>query len=372
MKKIDNELLITSIRDRAAIDIKTNRIGGASVLVMQDGKELYREHFTNPEMIGGAITNQTVFRLASMTKPITAVATMILVDRGMLSLDDTVEMHLGSFGDMPVHDGEGGFFTTDRRVTVRHILTHSSGIGSGQAIEYSKQRCTSAHMQDNDSYVRFLAQEPLSFVPGTRQEYSGIAAFSVLTAIIQKLSGMPYEDFLNKEIFLPLGMTDTTFLPSAEQRARMIAMHNRVDGKCTLGPTYEGCVFENVPCQNFLGGAGLISTLDDYAKFAQMLLAGGAYAGGRIISEDAVKEIARPDVPFSDTECWGLGVRAISAEGNTLPVGAFGWSGAYGTHFFMDPTNRIVGLYMKNSAYDGGSGAQTSANFERDVYAALV
>ena len=355
-----------------AEDIKDCRVGGASVAVIEDGETVYRAHFSNPAMEGDCVSDETVYRLASMTKPITAVATMILVERGLLSLDDTVEMHLGVFGDMPVLDGAGGTFVTDRRVSIRHILTHSSGIGSGAAIENSSKRRTAADIIDNESYVRFLSGEPLSFVPGTKQEYSGIAAFSVLTAIIQKVTGETYEAFLQKELFGPLGMTDTTFLPSEQQRARLIAMHNRVDGKCTLGPTYEGCVFEAIPVTNFLGGAGLISTLADYTRFAGMLLGGGTYHGIRILTEASVREMARPDVPFSDTESWGLGVRAICAEGNTLPVGTFGWSGAYGTHFFVDPENRIAAVYMKNSAYDGGAGAVTSANFERDVYSALI
>ena len=372
MKKIDVKMLQDAIERRAAEDIKDNRIGGASVQVIQDGETVYRAHFENLEMGENTVSDDTLFRLASMTKPISAVAAMILVERGLLCLDDTVESYLGIFGDMPVLDGEGGTFLTDRRVTVRHLLTHTSGIGSGQAVEYSKTRRTPEDLRDNASFVAHLAGQPLSFVPGTRQEYSGIAAFSVLTAIVQKLTGLSYEEFLHKEIFCPLGMVDTTFLPSEQQRARLIPMHNRVDGKCALGPTYEGCVFEDVPVTNLLGGAGLASSLSDYARFATMLLNGGAYEGGRILREDSVREIARPDVPFNDTESWGLGVRSIRAEGNVLPVGVFGWSGAYGTHFFVDPENRIVGLYMKNSAYDGGSGAVTAANFEKDLYASLV
>ena len=371
MKVLNEAKLRSAIEKRMADDIAQNRVGGASLLVVQDGKEIYRASFTNPQMAGQSVTEDTLYRLASMTKPISGVAAMILVERGLLRLDDTVESYLGTFGDMLVLDGEGGTFPTDRRVTVRHLLTHTSGIGSGAAIDYSTSHRTSADLVDNASYVRHLEQMPLSFVPGTRQEYSGIAAFSVLTAIIQKLSGLSYEEFLQKEIFRPLGMVDTTFVPSEAQRARIIPMHDLVEGECALGPTYEGCVFEQIPVTNFLGGAGLVSSTADYARFATMLLHGGAYEGGRILTEESVRELSRPDVPMSDTESWGLGVRAVRAQGNTLPIGAFGWSGAYGTHFFVEPENRIVGIYMKNSAYDGGSGAVTSANFERDVYAAL-
>ena len=124
--------------------------------------------------------------------------------------------------------------------------------------------------------------------------------------------------------------------------------------------------------ENYLGGAGLISSLEDYFNFAQMLLNGGTFDGRRVISERAINELSRPQVFKRSSEYWGLGVRVISdAPDNVLPEGSFGWSGAYGTHFWVDPFNRIIGIYMKNSRYDGGSGAVTSKNFEADVYSAL-
>jgi CubicO group peptidase (beta-lactamase class C family) len=186
---------------------------------------------------------------------------------------------------------------------------------------------------------------------------------------------MPYEAFLKKEIFGPCRMIDTTFEPTPSQWPRLIAMHDKKDGESILGETFEGCVFEFVPPSNPLGGAGLISSASDYLNFAHMLMNDGDFEGRRILSKNAVEEISTPHVPEgiqSGVQRWGLGVRVITSENyGRLPVGTYGWSGAYGTHFWIDKENQTVGIYMKNSRYDGGSGARTSASFEKDVITAL-
>lgn len=157
----------------------------------------------------------------------------------------------------------------------------------------------------------------------------------------------------------------------------MIGMHQKRDGKACILKMPEGRVFANTPVTHFLGGSGLASTLPDYMNFAQMLLAQGVFKGRRVLSAEAVREMATPrmdlDVTGRDhTQQWGLGVRVIAGAGyRRLPVGAYGWSGACGTHFFLDPVNRIAAVYMKNSVSDGGSGARSAANFEEDIFAAF-
>lgn len=167
-------------------------------------------------------------------------------------------------------------------------------------------------------------------------------------------------------------MYDTAFVPNNGQWERIISMHKKENGKSEVAEMKKGCVFGNVPVTHYLGGAGLISSLGDYTSFARMLLNKGVINGNRIISEKAVKLISTPQVPESimpGNERWGLGVRVITSENyRFLPVGAFGWSGAYGTHFWIDPVNSIAAVYMKNSMFDGGSGAVTAANFEKDVF----
>ena len=366
MKHLSQENLATTIEKRALEDIEACNIGGVSILVAQDGDIIYKGHFSNTDL-GDAVSDRTLFRLASMTKPITAVATMILADRGLLSPEDTVDKFYGKFSSVKLLGSETKIPT---KITVEHLLTHTSGIGSRDVWSETVKQMTAENIADVEIFVDLLADQPLAFIPGTEQAYSGIGAFSVLTGIIQKVTDMPFPEFLKKEIFELCAMTDTTFEPSDEQWARLITMHNKKDGKSTVGKTYDRCVIEYFPTQNPLGGGGLISSLSDYLNFASMLLCGGVFDGKRILSENAIAEMSRPRVKRS-TDYWGYGVRVVADEGRVLPVGSYGWSGMYGSHFWIDPSNKIIGIYMKNSRFDGGSGAKTSRNFEKDVYACL-
>lgn len=154
----------------------------------------------------------------------------------------------------------------------------------------------------------FYAKQPLAFEPGSKESDSPNAAFDVAAYIVQKLSGVPYDEFLKNEIFIPCGMNDTAFIPSDEQWSRMIFMHDRKEDEKVQGGNQR----------------------------------------------------------------WALGGRVIMDESyGTLPPDAYGWSGAYGTHFRVDFTNEITAVYMKNSLYDGGAGCNTANNFEEDVYASL-
>jgi CubicO group peptidase (beta-lactamase class C family) len=171
-------------------------------------------------------------------------------------------------------------------------------------------------------------------------------------------------------------MTNTTFVPSEEQWKNLIQMHDRVDGKSVVAPWKENCIFEDFPCTHFLGGAGLVSTLEDYLKFATMLLNRGMTSEKRLISEKTFSLMEIPHVSekiMPGNERWGLGVRVIvSEEYHDLPVGAFGWSGAYGTHFWIDPENRIAAVYMKNSEIDSGAANESARKFEAALKDALI
>ncbi len=371
MKKLNPAKLAAVIENRVSADISQCNIRGASVLVAQSGELVYDACHGFADSCGTPISDKTLFRLASMTKPITAVAALILIERELLALSDTVDKFYPSFSELTLLEN-GEICKLSAKITIENILTHTSGIGSGSAWSYASRRVTSDDYASVESFVEFLSGQPLSFVPGTRQEYSGIASFSVLTGIIQKITGMSYPEFLEKEIFAPCEMTDTTFTPTREQWSRLAEMHNRVMGENAVGLTHDGCVFESIPAENYLGGAGLVSSMRDYCNFAQMLLSGGVFNGRRIISEKSVKLMSSPHFPSEKGEHWGLGVRVITGvEKAPLPIGAFGWSGAYGCHFWVDPQNEIIGIYMKNSRFDGGSHAKTGRNFEIDVYSAL-
>ena len=378
MKKLDLELLSAKIESRVNADIAAHNICGASIVINQGGKRLLTRHFgvSSPET-NAALDGDNLYRLASMTKPIMAVTVMTLVEKGEIGLDDPVEKYLPVFADMQI--GEPSPEGELRRVgpnptkpTVRHLLSHTSGIGSGWVGDKTFAMMTPEEHRTLENAVNAYAGQLLSFEPGTKQEYSPIAAFDVLARIVEVVSGTDIESYMRKTVLEPCGMVDTTFVPSDEQRARLVAMHKKTENGSEADHMPDAAVFECIPVTHPLGGGGLVSSAEDYSKFAEMLLCGGLCGDRRIISEQSVAEIAKVQVPLDfhpESEHWGLGVRVISGEGyKKLPVGTFGWSGAYGTHFWVDPVNRVTAIYMKNSRHDGGSGAQTASNFEQDVF----
>ena len=373
MRYLDREKLVKNLEIRMKANMDANIIGNASLWVWQNGEAVYRRHF-GPEASEGS-----AYRLASMTKPITAVAALQQIEAGKLALTDTVDKFYPEFRNTPMVAIRNGKLVAvgqpEKMPTVMHLLTHSSGIGGGEA-ESLQHRAKTA--EDNallQNSVRYFAASGLNYEPFTNVVYSGTAAFDVLAGIIERITDMPYDAYLKENIFDPCGMADTTFAPTKAQWQRMIPMHDRVDGKGAPGHVWENCVFENVPVTHFLGGAGLASTLEDYTHFARMLLNGGEFAGNRILKPESVRLMATPHVPewlMPRTKRWGLAVKVVtSPEYGRLPLGCFGWSGAYGTHFWVDPENRIAAIYMKNSRHDGGGDAITSAEFEEDVTNAL-
>lgn len=372
MRYLDEKRLTTNIETRMRGNMEAGIIGGASVWVWQDGKELYRRHF------GEGVSEKTVYRLASMTKPITGVAAGKLIEEGKLSLQDPVDKYFPEFRELPIVALENGRLVKigkpEKLPTVLNILTHTSGFGG--EIEGVQQRQidpqSNAALQNT---VRYFADAGIGFEPFTNVMYSGRAAFDVLAGIIERITDMPYDEYLKQTIFDPCGMVDTTFAPTKEQWERMIPMHDRVDGKACVSSTVDGCVFENVPVTHFAGGAGLASTLEDYTHFARMLLSGGEFDGNRVLKPETVYLMATPHVPQSlmpKMKRWGLSMKVVtSTDYGRLTLGCFGWSGAYGTHFWVDPENKITAIYLKNSRYDGGGDAITSAEFEMDVTNAL-
>jgi len=382
MKVLDPNLLKTNHENRIFADIKNGIISGSAALIRQNGKVVYKQCF-GTTVPGGDIpvTEDTIFRLASMTKPITAAAALLLIARGQLKLHDPVENYLPSYSQMHLAalDADGNLTDAgpaQTKVTVFHLLTHTSGIGTIEAGAKQHSLMTEKDNRTLKNAVDYFSRQGLAFEPFSAQAYSGLAAFDVLARIIEVITGKDYNDFLAQEIFEPCGMKDTTFQPSDDQLKRMITMHNRVDNKSCIGQTFPNCIFCDVPSSHYLGGAGLVSTVTDYSNFAEMLLNKGSFNGRQILPADLIDMMATPHVPenlMPGHERWGLGVRVItSPDYKMLPVSTFGWSGAFGTHFWVDPVNRVTAVYLKNSNYDGGSEALTSKHFEADVHASFV
>ena len=369
IERLDMEALAANIDAVAGYDLSQNKVFGAAYYVYQDGVA-YEKCFGTTALGGeNPITNTSIFRLASMTKPITAVAALILVDRGQLSLSDPISKYIPAFEGIQIEDAQGRTTEVVNAPTVWNILTHTSGIGSD---EEKSARMTAIDKKTLDNSIMFYVRSGLDFEPGSQQMYSGTGAFDVLAKIIEIVSNKTLAEFLKDEIFDPCGMTDTAFVPSAEQRERMVVMHYRVNGENAEYPIPDGYIFGDFPETHYLGGAGLVSTLSDYAKFALMLLNKGKVGKKVILTEKTFKSLCTaqvdPDIMWGQYR-WGLGVRVITDESYpTLPVGSFGWSGAYGTHFWVDPVNKIFAVYMKNSMVDGGAGNESAVKFEQAVY----
>ena len=372
--KLDINSLIKNIDEAAKYDFDNNKVFGSAYYVFQENNLEFEKCYGNVSLDSNiAVNNKTLFRLASMTKPITTIAALILVSRGLISLDDTIDKYLPEFKNIHIVDFDGKDYLPNKIPTIRNLLNHSSGLGSN----YDKM--TNITVEDRktmDSTIALCFKWGLDFEPGTRQMYSGVAAFSVLTKIIELVSGTDYLSFLKKEIFEPCDMLDTTFLPNETQKSQLIEMHNRVDNKNAVFGMRDGCIFEAYPETNYLGGAGLVSTLSDYCNFAKMLLNKGKVGNREIVPEEVFEQMSTPQISeeiMPGDARWGLGVRVIAKESYPyLPVGAFGWSGAYGSHFWIDPANKIIAVFMKNSKVDGGGGNESARNFEKAVYSSLI
>ena len=382
MQLLNQNLLKTNLEKRIFADMETGIISGSAALIRQNGQIVYENYFGNmvPGEDSAPVTDSTIFRLASMTKPVTAAAVLLLVSRGLLDLNDPVEKYLPGFQNMHLSalDENGSLLDAgpvSEKVAILHLLTHTSGIGSTEVGDRQHALMPMEANRTLSSAVDYFSRQGLAFEPFTAQAYSPLAAFDVLARIVELLTGEDYNDFLKREIFDPCDMKDTTFLPSQEQKSRLITMHNLIDQKGCIGETFEDCNFCDVPNTHYLGGAGLVSTVRDYSNFAEMLANRGRFRDNQILPEELVELMATPHVPetiMPGSERWGLGVRVITSEEyDILPVGTFGWSGAFGTHFWVDPVNHVTAVYMKNSLYDGGSGAITSHHFEEDVHASF-
>ncbi|MBQ3005780.1 MAG: beta-lactamase family protein, partial [Clostridia bacterium] len=312
-----------------------------------------------------------------MTKPITAVAALIAQEKGLIDLNDKAVKYIPQLKGVRVLKADKDGNRTDMGeaktdIRIYQLLAHTSGLGSTPF----DMKMGDEHKQTLEKSIDFFIKRGLDFEPETETFYSAIAAFEIVVAIIEKVTGEDYLEFITREIFEPCEMVDTTFIPNDEQWGRLITMHDRVDGKSVEKKMPEKCIMGDYPCEHYVGGGGLVSTLSDYSKFALMLCNKGIYNGKRVISEESVKKMGTPHVPESimcGRERWGLAVRVISTERyQVLDVGTFGWSGAYGSHFWVDPVNKVVAVYMKNSVCDGGAGNESARNFEKAVHESFI
>ena len=353
---------LARIHSMVAKHMDLGDITGAVMLVARKGRIAYVDVQGVMDLDSKKpITRDTVFRIASMTKPVIGTAIMMMLEEGKLRLDDPVSRFIPEFKNMKVamESGAGGalakppVFSTvaaTREITIKDLLTHTSGLASGpmgQSVAAQNPRKPTDTLAD---YVPRLAATPLEFQPGTRWLYSPGAAFDTLGRIVEVASSMPLDRFLTQRIFGPLEMKDTSFYPSDAQMPRLITAYTKNENGLTKNPlqiTMSSKVY-------FSGGGGLVSTVDDYARFAQMLANGGELAGQRLLSPRTVTLMGSAHVPSTlpgrrAGEGYGLSVRVVqdAIVGNhRVSDGTFGWSGAYGTHFWVDPKEDLIAVMM--------------------------
>ncbi|MEO2168220.1 MAG: serine hydrolase domain-containing protein [bacterium] len=303
----------------------------------------------------------TRFRIASMTKPVTAVAALLLVEEGSLGLDDPVARYIPAAGDLRVAtsselstDGTLPTVPLDRPLTVKDLLTFTAGIGakddSSDLGRLWAQQDIYAGAGPLEERVNRILTAPLYEQPGERWRYGWSA--DVLARVVEVAAAEPFDRFLERRIFTPLGMSSTSFLPPEDERGTLAKMYTQdEDGNLILVESPASDALDWTP-----GGSGLVSTAGDYMRLALMLWNGGSYDGVQILSRESVEQMTRPHVPSGvlDEEGlaglgWGLGLAVVVDAGETPMIdrnGDFWWSGYYATTFFVSPETGLVGVIL--------------------------
>lgn len=378
-------------------EVDAGRIAGAGYLLIQGGRERYFHvcGYADRER-GTPIRRDTIFRLFSMTKPITAAAVMLLAERGELDLRDTVSQYIPSFRGQTVWNPEGEPLPVKRDITIYDLLNMTSGIPYPENWE---DCCPSGRLMDRlfqklkkdqaagqrlttREWIDRIAEVPLAFQPGQGWIY-GLSA-DVLGAVAEVVTGKRYGDFLREELFMPLEMADTGFYVPEDKLERFAQNYIWNEEKqeleiyadCNLGEYYGPDVsFES-------GGAGLVSTMEDYSHFARMLLQGGVYNGTRILGEKTVQFMRKDRLSVEQREAfawdsnlgcgYGCLMRVLTDQGAAGTIGCqgeYGWDGWTGNYVTIDPADDMAMLYFIQR---GGYSSSTALRRLRNVtYGAL-
>ena len=346
-------------------------VPGIVAMVVRKGKVVFHEAYGQAD-VGRSLKKDDIFRIASQTKAITATAVMMLWEEGRFQLDDPISKYIPEFAETAVLErfnyADTSFTTKplERPITVRHLLTHTSGIGYGVIdgderfqMMYHKAGITDLFTTEPITIgesIKKLAGLPLHHQPGEDFTYS--EGLDVLGYFIEIISGMSFSDFLQERLFKPLGMKDTHFYLPADRAKRLVAVQEPSGGGWSRFPVtfYDPDYPAKGARQFYSGGAGLSSTAKDYATFLQMYLNGGELNGVRILSPTTVKAIMGDqagDTWGNPGSHYGLAFEVINQHGQDLggrgSVGTFSWGGYFNTQYFADPVEQIIGILMKQT-----------------------
>ncbi len=365
----DDGPVIPGIAERMQEFVDANEISGAVNLVAT------REgivHFSTTGLMdiesGREMEEDAIFWIASMTKPITGTAIMMLHEEGLLSIDEPVSKYIPEFADLTLEDG------TPVTITITHLLTHSSGLADISA-DQSRDITTLA-----DAIPLYVSQ-PVRFEPGSRWSYCQ-SSINTAGRIVEIVSGMTFDRFLDERLFGPLGMTDTTFYLSEEQVSRLATPYRRTEAG-ELEPTTVSILWGKDPTSTDrfpLANGGLFSTAHDYYRFCSMILNGGELDGTRILRPETVELMTSNhsgdlETGFTPGNCWGIGwcvVREPQGITAMLSSGTCGHGGAYGTQAWIDrEAGRIYILMVQRANFQNGDNSDVRRAFQEIADAAL-
>ncbi len=372
--------------------IAAKDLSGAVTLVARRGKVVHFAAFGTTDLDTKApMRTDTLFRLASMTKPVTAVAVLMLMEEGKLILSDPVSKYIPEFKNPRVavlnapSDPRGAgvrVVSADHEITLQHLLTHTAGLADGSTEGPAAAFWRDAKMSEPISlaeYSKRVGGLPLRFQPGTQWEYSPGAGFGVLGRVVEIVGGMSRDQFFRQRIFTALGMPNTFF---------NIPQTRVADVATVYTASAKGLVRQQTPAalpagiEFFSGAGGLTGSTEDYLRFAQMLLNGGQLDGTRLLSRKSVELMS--DNAVGDLNLgnyfvegqelkgygFGLGVRVRISTGSSGwlgSVGDFGWAGANGTYFWIDPKEQVIGMVMMATRV-----GRLRTEFPNAVYQAMI
>jgi len=328
--------------------VDAEKAAGASVLVARKGKVVFFETFGMMDREAGKpVAEDTIFRFYSMTKPVTSVAVMMLHEQGKVKLDDPVSKHIAPFKGLKVYDESGTHVKTEREMTVRDLLRHTSGLTYGffgnTAVDKMYRRKGVLDKKTSlDDMARKLGEIPLLYQPGTRWHYS--VSTDVLGHLVEVVSGEKLGAFFQNQIFRPLGMKDTAFHVVSDKVKRFAVCYGpQPGGGLRVSDSPRKSQFLRKPGL-LSGGGGLLSTMDDYLQFCRMLLNKGEPDGQRLLNVETVAMMTQNQLPDGvnwNDQGFGLGFSVRITEGK-YGAGEYGWGGAASTHFWIHPQHELI------------------------------
>lgn len=371
--------------------VENDQLAGQVVLVLRNGRIAYSAANGMQDIEAGIpMSEDTMFRIASQTKAIVSTGIMILHERGDLDISHSLGRYIPEWADMQVAvaNESGGYDLEPARrpITLRNLLTHTGGMsyGSGPAQkEWEAAGFQGWYFADRNEpigeTIARMASLPLDAHPGEQWIYGYNT--DILGAVIEKASGMDLNSFLQQEILGPLGMNDTHFyLPESKQDRLATVYRPKAGGGIEARPETNGMnsqgMYASGPRKSFSGGAGLLSTANDYARFLQMTLNGGELDGARILSRKTIELMTTnhlADIPFRSGQGFGLGfsvVTDLGTRGSLGSVGEYGWGGAYHSTYWVDPLENLVVVYLTQII--PATGLDDYAKLRSGIYQAIV